>query len=236
LDAPATFTRAACIAIGLLLASCQPVRRAAAKGERTTVVVEDRRVVAHTGAEAIVLSEGLAAAGEPDLSFDGASVVFTGRRDGSSPPRLFVATLDGAQRHELDTGRDEPRTPCFLPDGGVVYATCDANGHLAAVGGTRSAPVRLTYGPGAQRDPTLLPDGRVLYVDVAAAGAHLAPARRPRRRDGRRSVRRPSRGELEAAQAARAQRRQDRALRRGSLRRRRAPGRTAPPRRRRAPR
>ncbi len=117
------------------------------------------------------ITEGLAAAGAPAVSWDGGRAVFAGRKAETDPLGLW--------RVELPAGAPEPLLPAerecgsadLLPDGRIVFS--------ARIEGPSPAPElasswalfvldgegevrRITYGL-SEIDPTVLADGRILY-------------------------------------------------------------------------
>jgi len=130
-----------------------------------------------------VLTKGFHSATDPDISFDGARMLFAGKREASGPWNLFELELaDGAVRQITDDPHDA-RDPLYL---GRLYAiTADEPWEQIAFVSTRAGewnehgdrPAtdlysckldgngirRLTFNPSSDMDPTVLPDGRLLF-------------------------------------------------------------------------
>jgi len=141
-----------------------------------------------------------------DLSFDAKKIVFDFKQANDTGYRIYEVNVDGTGLKQL-TFPEENETelvakyrrgyhhgtddmePCYLPDGGIVFATtrcqfgvlCDSgdtftvkNLYRMNADGTGMRP--LTYSPLSEATPTILPDGRILYhrweyVDKAAGNA-----------------------------------------------------------------
>ncbi|MDR0520321.1 MAG: hypothetical protein LBH00_00555 [Planctomycetaceae bacterium] len=141
-----------------------------------------------------------------DLSFDARKIVFDFKKGDKDGYRIYEVNIDGTGLRQLTFpepdeaelvkkyrngyhhGTDDTE-PCYLPDGGIVFATtrcqfgvlCDnpdiftvRNLYRMNGGGTEMKP--LTYSPLSEASPAVLPDGRILYmrweyIDKAAGNA-----------------------------------------------------------------
>jgi hypothetical protein len=130
-----------------------------------------------------VLSMGLAAAGEPIVSYDGGRVFFTGKAAASGEWQIYETSLSGGRPRVLTSAPGGAMNPALLPDGSVVFASPvpkagSANSvpqpsalYAQSPGGQ---PRQLTYSSQSCSGPTVLADGRILFVSVdAASGAAL---------------------------------------------------------------
>ena len=121
--------------------------------------------------EAKVLSEGLYAAGDPVLSYDGLTVVFVGKPGQESEWQIYQARVDGGHRRAVTSMPGGAMDPALLPDGTVVFASPTPKNSSAlppqlyaqASGGK---PRQLTFSPAGAFDPTVLPEGRILFVSA----------------------------------------------------------------------
>ncbi|MDR3109583.1 MAG: NPCBM/NEW2 domain-containing protein [Planctomycetaceae bacterium] len=138
-----------------------------------------------------------------DVSFDAKRIVFDFKRSNGEGYRIYEVNVDGTNLHQLTFpepneaelvrkyqrgyhhGTDDME-PCYLPDGGIVFATtrcqygvlCDSPDiftvkNLYRMNGDGSAMKPLTNSPLSEATPTIMSDGRVLYhrweyVDKAA--------------------------------------------------------------------
>lgn len=122
-----------------------------------------------------VLTEGLAAAGEPIVSYDGQRIFFAGKASAASEWQIYQEDLTNARRTKLTSMPGGAMSPALLPDGSVVYAS-----PVPKIGGTNSSqqpsalyvqstggqPRRLTFSSRSITDPTMLSDGRILFVST----------------------------------------------------------------------
>lgn len=151
------------------------------------------RIVAFDPAEpakgVTVLTNGFAAAGRPDLSFDGRRVLFIAKRnpaetfgvwemrvDGSDPRRVTDPSVFCADAIYLSTlytiDADAPfEQICFLRTGGGRWG----NLYTCLPDGTRAT--QITFSPYGVSDPYLLRDGRLLISSPLPASERGAPGR-----------------------------------------------------------
>jgi len=130
------------------------------------------------GAQSLrVLSEGLEAAGDPCVSWDGRSVYFAGKgRDGQGWQIYKVAAGGGSPERvtEAPGGAMDPAVAAHdelvysspVPMAGQLWTSTEAPALYGMLPG--KAPRRLTFGPDGAVNSTVLRDGRVLYVSAAA--------------------------------------------------------------------
>ena len=125
-----------------------------------------------------VLSEGLAAAGEPVVSYDGQRVLFAGKPGGAGEWQIYQEDLAGGRPQMLTSMPGGAMSPALLPNGSLVFAS-----PVPTIGGTRpgqppsalyvqapgSQPRRLTFSPYSITEPTMLADGRILFVSTQPA-------------------------------------------------------------------
>ena len=142
-----------------------------------------------------------------DLSFDAKKIVFDFKKSPSDGYRIYEVNTDGTNLRQLTFpennetelveayrrggyhhGTDD-MDPCYLPDGGIVFATtrcqfgvlCDSSDvftvkNLYRMNADGTGMRALTYSPLSEATPTILSDGRVLYhrweyVDKPAGNA-----------------------------------------------------------------
>jgi hypothetical protein len=131
-----------------------------------------------------VLTEGFHGACDPDVSFDGQSILFAGRRGPSDDWNIYEIGLDGGGARQVTRGLGDCRSPFYQ---GPFYNiesdqpwrqigfVCGGAGERNEHDGSPSAslytcrldgsePQRVTFNPSAEVDPTMLPDGRVLFA------------------------------------------------------------------------
>jgi hypothetical protein len=127
-----------------------------------------------TADRARVLSEGLAAAGSPVMSYDGEHVVFAGKGAPDSAWQVYEARVGGGGPRALTSIPGGAMHPAVLPDGSIVFASpVPAPGKNARpqlyVQRRGAQPQQLTFASLGATDPTLLADGRILYVSAQPA-------------------------------------------------------------------
>lgn len=123
-----------------------------------------------------VLSKGLAAAGAPAISPNGARVFFSGR-DGSGEWQIYEADLAGRAPRLVTAIKGGAANPATIDENKIVFSS-PAPGrsersepsaiYLQQVG---ASPQRLTFGNSSALEPTVLGDGRILFVSAWARSA-----------------------------------------------------------------
>ena len=118
-----------------------------------------------------VLSEGLYAAGDPQVSFDGRRVLFCGKAKPEAEWQIFEWDFATRRPRALTAMAGGAANPAWLPDERVLFvspvprvgATNAAAGVLYAQTGGHE-PQALTFTSMSVSDPTVLQDGRILFV------------------------------------------------------------------------
>jgi hypothetical protein len=136
------------------------------------------------GAQSVrVLSDGLEAAGDPCVSWDGGSVYFSGKgKDGQGWQIYKVAAAGGSPERvtEAPGGAMDPAVAAHeelvysspIPKAGRLWTSPEPPSLYGMLPG--KAPRRLTFGPDGAVNSTVLRDGRVLYVGAAASDSRRA--------------------------------------------------------------
>ena len=136
------------------------------------------------GAQAVrVLSEGLEAAGDPCVSWDGCWVYFAGRgKDGQGWQIYRVAAGGGSPERitEAPGGAMDPAVAAHeelvysspVPKAGRLWVSQEPPSLYGMLPG--KAPRRLTFGPDGAVNSTVLQDGRILYVGASASDSRRA--------------------------------------------------------------
>jgi Hydrazine synthase alpha subunit middle domain len=124
-----------------------------------------------------VLSQGLAAAGDPIVSYDGRRAFFTGKASAAGEWQIYEVSLPDGRPRVLTTATGGAMNPALLPDGSLVFAS-----PVPKIGGTNSPPQpsalyvqssggqprRLTFSSRSVAGPTVLSDGRILFVSAGS--------------------------------------------------------------------
>ena len=122
-----------------------------------------------------VLSEGLAAAGDPIVSYDGQRVFFAGKASTAGEWQIYQEDLAGGRPQMLTTMSGGAMSPSLLPNGSLVFAS-----PVPKIGGPNDSqlpsalfvqspggrPWALTFTSYATTEPTMLSDGRILFVST----------------------------------------------------------------------
>ena len=121
------------------------------------------------------VAPGFHAAADAQVSFDGARVLFAGKRTASEPWRIWEAALAGGVPRQITSGERDCLRPLYLPDVRVVYTRLSPRGSDLEIVPLAGGKIeRLTFAPGRYLTADVLRDGRILFE--AAAGAPTARA------------------------------------------------------------
>jgi hypothetical protein len=122
-----------------------------------------------------VLSEDLAAAGDPVVSYDGQRVFFAGKASAAGDWQIYQEDLAGGRPQMLTTMAGGAMSPTLLPNGSLVFVS-----PVPKIGGPDYSqppsalfvqspggqPRRLTFSSRGIAEPTMLADGRILFVST----------------------------------------------------------------------
>jgi hypothetical protein len=123
-----------------------------------------------------ILSEDFHSARDPDVSFDGRRILFSGKRRATSHWQIYEMASDGSGARQVVEAPMDCRQPIYQS---TIYAiTSDEPWHqISFVGsaddrapGLYSAKLdgtsvrRITHHPYGETDPFLMPDGRILFA------------------------------------------------------------------------
>jgi len=123
-----------------------------------------------------ILSEGLFAAGDPQVSYDGQFVLFCGKARAEEDWQIYEVKLASGTRRVLTSMHGGAMSPVLLPRGDLIFVSpvpkpnsSNAPGALY-VTSPGAQPRRLTFTPAALSDLTVLSDGRILFVSHGPCG------------------------------------------------------------------
>ena len=144
-----------------------------------------------------VLTASFHSAADPEVSFDGRSILFAGKKTASDPWCVFEMKADGTSPRQITCGKGGGRQPVYQS---TVYTITPTNVEpwvqVAFVGvnpGERNeagvaantslwscktdgtALRRLTYNLSNDQDPVVLPDGRMIYAGWLRHSADHGP-------------------------------------------------------------
>ncbi len=145
-----------------------------------------RLVLVGPKGETRLLTNGFASAADPEVSFDGTSLLFAARKQGSDPWCIWEMKLATGEARQVTCGAAGARQPLYQS---TVYTITPTNvepwiqvafvgtdpGQLDEAGLGQNTSLwstkldgsvlrRLTYNLSDDLDPTLLPDGRMVYA------------------------------------------------------------------------
>lgn len=110
------------------------------------------------------LVAGFVASADPNVSFDGQRVLFSGKEHPQDPWQIWEVALDGDSPRRISAGSEDCVRPFYLPEDRLVYARRTAAHYVievADLAGGKS--LALTYGPANFLPTDVLRDGRVLF-------------------------------------------------------------------------
>ena len=130
-----------------------------------------------------VITTGFHSACDPDVSFDGKRILFSGKKKQSDNWNVFEADLAGGTVRQITRDFGNCRHPRYMSTFYTIVAPgpwytlaflSDHSRELTEFGGARSTDIysckldgsgiqRLTYNPSTDFDPLMMPDGRILY-------------------------------------------------------------------------
>jgi Tol biopolymer transport system component/imidazolonepropionase-like amidohydrolase len=135
------------------------------------------------GGRATALTDGLGDDRLPDISKDGAALVFQSYRNGTWD--IFRMNADGSSSEALTSGPADDREPVFSPDGNQVAFSSDRSGDydiwILQMG--TEEPRRLTSDPGQDYMPVWTPSGDEI-VFVSERGVSGSPSLYRTKADG----------------------------------------------------
>ncbi len=147
------------------------------------------------GAGPVNLTADFAGACDPDVSFDGQSIVFSGKKQAGDAWEIWTMRLDGSAKKQLTSGPGDKITPVFAgnrfylddpaPTPQIVFASTahgwkneSADGPAWALYGMDpegKALHRLTFNLHSDFAPDVLIDGRIVYTSWQRFGDRYAP-------------------------------------------------------------
>jgi Hydrazine synthase alpha subunit middle domain len=118
----------------------------------------------HSGGRSRSLVPGFAASADANVSFDGASILFAGKKSASDHWQIWQMPIGGGEPRQLTSCADDCVRPFYLPQDRIVYAhRVDGGFQIEASPAGRGTPLRLTYAAGNALPTDVLHDGRILF-------------------------------------------------------------------------
>jgi len=114
------------------------------------------------------LAPGFAASADPEVSFDGARILFAGKRAAAEPWEIFEVARNGAAPRQITSGGGDCIRPFYLPDNRIVYTR--GGRWIETMGLDGGDAQRISYGAAPVLTDGVLRDGRILFETVLASG------------------------------------------------------------------
>jgi hypothetical protein len=113
------------------------------------------------------LAPGFFASADPAVSYDGAKVLFAGKRSQDARWQIWETTIAGGTPRQITSGSLDCVGPLYLPDGRIVYTLLSAHrSDLEVVSTEGGKPERLTFTPAWRITDDVLRDGRILFEEA----------------------------------------------------------------------
>jgi hypothetical protein len=132
------------------------------------------RVNLASGRLTVLLDDPRGGVRDPQLDYQGRTILFSYRKGGSGRFHLYVVQVDGSGLRQLTDGDFDDIEPCWLPDGDILFVStrCNrcVNCHTTDVavlyrcGPDGSRPRPLSSNNEHDNTPWMLPGGQVLYT------------------------------------------------------------------------
>jgi len=145
------------------------------------------RLNLRTGKTTVLLEDATGGVRDPQLHYDGRTILFSYRKGGQPYYHLYEIGVDGSGLRQLTDGPWDDIEPTYLPDGDIVFASSRCRRwvpcyvtqvailHRCGPSGGNIRP--LSANVEHENTPWVLPDGRILYqrweyVDRSQVGYH----------------------------------------------------------------
>lgn len=136
------------------------------------------------GAQLLLIHEGrpeplvkdFAASADAQVSFDGKSVLFSGRQKAGDPWQIWEMKLSDRSMRRVVAGPADLVRPFYLPGGRLIYARRGEHGfQIEAADLDGSHVTQLTFLPAGALPADVLQDGRILFEASWPLGAGSTP-------------------------------------------------------------
>ncbi len=121
------------------------------------------QIFVHHGAHEYPLLPQFAASADPDISFDGTHILFSGKRKAEDPWQIWEIGTNGSNLRSIAPGHEDRVRPLYLPDGRIVFATKQSGRFVIEAASEIGAPESLYFAPGSALPTDILRDGRILF-------------------------------------------------------------------------
>jgi hypothetical protein len=125
---------------------------------------------------AVNLTTEFFAVADPEISFDGTKVLFTGKKDPQAHWQVWEMSLDGSGKRQITSCDSDCLRPAYLPREQIVFTAVRENSspvrtEIQVVNRDGSGAHPISFGPGNFQVETVLRDGRILL----SASSPLTP-------------------------------------------------------------
>lgn len=121
------------------------------------------QIVVHQGTREYPLVPQFAASADPEISFDGTHILFSGKRKAGDPWQIWEIATNGSNLRSLAPGQEDRVRPLYLPDGRIVFSTRQSGRFVIEAAGDIGASQPLYFAPGSALPTDILRDGRILF-------------------------------------------------------------------------
>ena len=115
----------------------------------------------------VILTPEFFAAADPQISYDGARVLFSGQKDSKASWQIWEMQADGSNKRQVTSCVNDCLRAAYLPDEEIVFTSVERSrehpaSYLAVSRSDGSQAHRITFGPADFQVETVLRDGRIL--------------------------------------------------------------------------
>ena len=123
--------------------------------------------------EPLLLTPGMFAAANPQVSFDGRKLIFAAQTTSSATWQVFEIPSEGGTPQQITHCASDCVQPAYLPENQIVYT------ELQGVGVNRTSQVQVSQGDGTYAHPITFGPGRFEVETVLRSGRLLLSANAP---------------------------------------------------------
>ena len=122
------------------------------------------------------LTPDFAASADASVSFDGKTVLFSGKKAAGDAWQIWELTVASHAVRQVTTGGSDAVRPLYLPERRLVFARRTQQGfQMVAAGLDGKNEVPLTYMPASVIPADVLADGRILFESAYPLGSGTMP-------------------------------------------------------------
>jgi hypothetical protein len=133
-------------------------------------------IVIHQDGKSHKLVPDFAASADPNVSFDGKLVLFSGKKTAQDPWQIWEVAIEGGTPRRVLYSKEDAVRPMYLPEERMVFAR-KRNGRfvIEAVSTSAGQALPLFYAAGSALPTDVLRDGRVLFQATYPLGSGTTP-------------------------------------------------------------